>query len=116
MNKNVKIREENMKIKDIENYINDDIMDELYSIRRKVLYNVTDLNKFEDYQKILKDYPVTGKDLFKMIDELPEELDEQKDEIKRKFEQHMDRVFSISDFENELFYKLGFYDGLRIVL
>ncbi len=117
MDDKVKITEEkNMKMQELERYLDDGILDELYKIRHDTLSDLDYLRKSEEYSKMVKRASKLSTELFRMLDGLPEELEELKEDFRRKFDDYMGDVYGTGSFENELYYKIGVCDGLRMIL
>ena len=101
------------KIQDIEKYINDPILETIFRGREEELYN-EDENR--DIIKIKEEYPVNYDKLLITIKNLPPHFHNTREGIIEALENYSMRESSIKAYDNEKFYKVGFCDGIRIVL
>lgn len=105
-----------MKIQELEHYLDNDILDELYKTRHDTLYDLDYLCEFEEYKKMAERASDLGAELFRILERLPEEFAELKEEFRKKFDDYVGDVYGTGSFENQLFYKVGVCDGLRMIL
>lgn len=105
-----------MKLEELEKYISDDIMDELFSGRCEALYDLSYMRKDEQYQKLVAKYPTSSSAVCELIESLPADVADKKKKILAVLDYYIDGLNNIGSYENELFYKAGFCDGIRIML
>ena len=105
-----------MKIKDIEEYIDDEILETIFREREEELY--TERGKKEDLEikKIKEDYPVDYDRLLIAIKNLPPNFHNTREGIIEALENYLTRETLIMAHDNEKFYKAGFCDGVRTIL
>lgn len=88
------------------------ILNELFSSREEFICAITDYDK-NKIKELIKDND-TYEILLSRIEKLSND-EKTKNEIKDSLESYMDRVHSISSYENEKFYKIGFADAVNLM-
>ncbi len=104
-----------LKIKDIEKYIDDSLLDSIFREREEELY-VESKNEDEDIIKIKQKYDMDCEKLINKIKNLPPHFNNTREEIIKALDKYVMRENLIMAHDNEKFYKAGFCDGIRIIL
>lgn len=104
-----------MKIKDLEKYIEDEMLDEIYMNREDKLYKKCERDRRE-MEKIIEEYPSDYEAVVKAIQDLTENLQEGKNDIIETLDEFCMREEIYAGYEKEKFYKVGFCDGVKIIL
>lgn len=104
-----------MKIKDLENYITDNILDTIYRERED---NISTRNKEDEkaIAKIEERYPMNYEKLLNCINNLPPHFRNIREDILNSLDTYSMRENLIAAHDNEKFYKIGFCDGIRTIL
>lgn len=97
-------------LKEIENYIDDDMLDTIYLKRRQKL------SKMDRKSEMLKEYPMDYENFLIRVKNLPPHFNHTREGIIEAFEDYMIRENVINEHNREKFYKTGFCDGIRTVL
>lgn len=85
------------------------IIDYWYSNRSEDLYILNDVDK----KKIAE--ITMGEDTYqKIANEIPKE--DNKEIILEKVDKHCNKLINIGGYENEKFYKVGFMDGINLII
>lgn len=105
-----------LKIKDIEKYIDDDIVDTIFKAREEELYSKKGKSDDTEIKSIKEDYPVDYNKLLVAINNLPPHFNNTREGIIEALESYLTRENLIMAHDNEKFYKIGFCDGIRIIL
>lgn len=105
-----------MKIKDIEKYIDDNMLDTIFREREEELYNEREKNEDIEISKIKEQYFVDYDRLLVAIKNLPPHFHNTREGIIEVLENYTMKENLIMAHDNEKFYKTGFCDGIRIIL
>lgn len=103
------------KVKNMEKYINNSMLDNIYKQRKENLYSLTNYD-VEEKKKIEKEYPVNYTLLELAVKNLPPHFKNCREYILDNLEIYVNRENLLSYYENEKFYKVGFCDGVRMIL
>lgn len=103
-----------IKIEEIKNYINDDVLDTAFKDREENIYNTDTKNK--ELEKIKKVNTMTYTRFQEIIKNLPPHFQNCRESILDALEKYSDRQNLIQSFDNEKFYKVGFCDGVNMIL
>ena len=96
-------------------YIEDSILDILYRNREEELY--TEKGKEDkELEKIKKENSIDYNELLRGINKIPSEFKEIRENIIEMLDAYITRENLIMTHDNEKFYKIGFCDGIRIIL
>ena len=104
-----------LKIKDIEKYIDDSLLESIFREREDELY-VELKNEDEDIIEIKQKYDVDYEKLINKIKNLPPHFNNTREEIIKSLDKYIMRENLIRAYDNEKFYKAGFCDGIRIII
>lgn len=104
-----------MDIKDIEKYIDDDIVNTIYREREDTISGINEEDKGE-IAKIKEKYPVDYEKLLDYINNLPPYFKNIRETILNAIDIYSMRENLLSAYENEKFYKIGFCDGIRTII
>ncbi len=104
-----------LKIKDIEKYIDDPLLDSIFREREEELY-IECKNEDEDIIEIKQNYDIDCEKLINKIKNLPPHFNNTREEIIKSLDKYVMRENLIMAHDNEKFYKAGFCDGIRIIL
>ena len=105
-----------LKIKDIEKYIDDDIINIIFREREEELYSRKENQYDAEVIGIKEDYPVDYDKLLVTINNLSPHFNNTREGIIAVLESYLTRENLIMAHDNEKFYKIGFCDGIRIIL
>lgn len=105
-----------LRIKDIEKYIDDNMLDTIFREREEELYNEREKNEDIEISKIKKQYFVDYDKLLVAIKNLPPHFHNTREGIIEALENYTMRENLIMAYDNEKFYKTGFCDGIRTIL
>lgn len=103
-----------IKIEEIKSYINDDVLDTAFNDREEEIYHTDIKNK--ELRKIKKDNTMTYDRFQEIIKNLPPHFQNCREAILEAFEKYANRQNLIQSFDNEKFYKVGFCDGVKMIL
>ena len=103
-----------IKIEEIKSYINEDMLDTAFNDREEKIYNIDINNK--ELEKIKKDNTMTYDRFQEIIKNLPPHFQNCREAILESFEKYANRQNLIQSFDNEKFYKVGFCDGVKMIL
>ena len=104
-----------MKIKDIEKYIDDKILNTLYKEREEGISEITEEDK-KEISKIKEKYPISYEQLLTKINNIPPHFQNIREDILDAIDIYAMRENLLSAYENEKFYKIGFCDGIRVIV
>lgn len=104
-----------LKIKDIEKYIDDEILNSIFVEREEELYAERE-NESEDIIAIKEKYDMDYEKLINKIKNLPPHFNNTREGIIKALDEYMIRENLIMVHYNEKFYKAGFCDGIRVIL
>lgn len=104
-----------MEIKDLKEYISDDLLDEIFKSREDVIYERNKKEK-EDINKIKERYPIDYEQLLTYIKNIPPHFNNIRNNIIDALDSYSMRENLLTGYDNEKFYKIGFCDGIRIVI
>lgn len=103
-------------IKDIREYIDDEMVDVIFRKREEELYSKKGKVEDTEIKSIKEDYPVDYDKLLVAINNLPPHFNNTREGIIETLESYLTRENLIMAHDNEKFYKIGFCDGIRIIL
>ena len=99
----------------ITNFIDNSLLDTIYREREDSLYQHTEIDN-KNIKEITKNLPITYEDLLVAIKNLPPHFNNTREFILERLEGYIERQNSLIAYDNEKFYKNGFYDGIQIIL
>ena len=105
-----------VKIKDIEKYIDDEMINIIFREREEGLYSRKENQDDAEVISIKEDYPVDYDKLLVAINNLPPHFNNTREGIIEALESYLTRENLIMANDNEKFYKIGFCDGIRTIL
>ena len=105
-----------LKIKDIEKYIDDEMINIIFRERKEELYSRKGKLDDAEIRNIKEDYPIDYDKLLETINNLPPHFNNTKGGIIETLESYLTRENLIMAHDNEKFYKIGFCDGIRTIL
>lgn len=97
---------------ELKSFQEESVIDSWYNTRAKDLYVLNDVDK----QKIVE--ITKGEDTYqKIADEISKMTKEDdKERILEKIDKHCNKLVNIGSYENEKFYKVGFIDGINLII
>lgn len=99
-----------VKIKDIEKYIDDEMINIIFREREEGLYSRKENQDDAEVISIKEDYPVDYDKLLVAINNLPPHFNNTREGIIEALESYLTRKNLIMAHDNEKFYKIGFCD------
>lgn len=104
-----------MTLKDLNKYVNDEMLQTIYEAREDEIY---ELKSNENYERnrILEDNPTSYERLLLIIKNLPPHFKNTREMILETLEEYTKRETALTAYDNERFYKVGFCDGIRIII
>ena len=105
-----------VKIKDIEKYIDDEMINIIFREREEGLYSRKENQDDAEVISIKEDYPVDYDKLLVAINNLPPHFNNTREGIIEPLESYLTRENLIMAHDNEKFYKIGFCDWIRTIL
>ena len=103
-----------IKIAELKNYISDDVLDSIFSEREEDVHNTK--IKVKEIEEIKKDNTMTYEKLIEVIKNLPPHFKNCRESILKALDQYSERESLIQSFDNEKFYKVGFCDGIKMII
>lgn len=103
-----------IKISELENYISDDLLDSIFNKREEDVYNTK--IKVAELEEIKKNNTMTYEKMIEIIRNLPPHFKNCRESILEALEQYSERQNLIQSFDNEKFYKVGFCDGIKMII
>lgn len=103
------------KMEAVKKYINDDMLELIFREREEEIYKEKKEEDI-DVKKIKENYKTDCEQLLKTIKEIPEEFREIQEKIIKALEKYIMRENLITACDNEKFYKVGFCDGIRLII
>lgn len=100
-------------LKNIENYITDDVLNELFLERENKIHDIEDI--VEQKRIFINDRKCNEK-LKIALNNLPDCFEETRKEIQNRVEEKIQGQNEILAFFYEKFYKVGFCDGMKFIL
>lgn len=94
-----------VKIEDLKRFIEDDKLDDLYREREEYLNSNEHLRKTREEKK--KDISITQEELFDKLNN---------SDLKELLDKYLDQIENLQAWENEKFYKIGFCEGISLLL
>lgn len=94
-----------LKIKDIEKYIDDTMLETIFRKREEELYNDNQITN-EEVAEITQEYSVDYEKLIIAIKNLPPHFHNTREGILEKLEEYRQRENQVMAYENEKFYKI----------
>ena len=104
-----------MEIVDIQKYVNDNMLDNIYKEREDTISEVNEEDK-EELAKIKEKYPIDYEKLLEYINNLPPQFNNIRENLLNSIDIYSMRDNLISAYHNEKFYKIGFCDGIRTII
>lgn len=104
-----------MKLKDLEKYVNDSILDSIYKEREDFIFELNNEEKME-IAKIKERYPIDYEQLITCINNIPPHFKNIRENILKSLDIFSMRENLLSAYNNEKFYKIGFCDGIRTII
>ena len=104
-----------LRIKDIEKYIDDPLLDSIFREREEELY-IECTTEDEDIIEIKQNYDIDCEKLINKIKNFPPHFKNTREEIIKSLDKYVMRENLIMAYDNDKFYKVGFCDGVRIIL
>lgn len=98
--------------KELSSFQKDSVIEEWFNSRSEELYILNDVDK-EKIAQITKGID-TYEEVEKQIRTLPKEYNSEK--ILDDIEIHCNKLVNIGSYENEKFYKVGFMDGINLII
>ena len=95
--------------------LSDDIVSELFHKREDSISNRT-LEEREQIKQLLNKNNKDYENILIAIDNVPEVFVETKKLIKKNVDTKLETLNEISAYDNEKFYKIGFYDGINLII
>ena len=92
-----------------------EMLDLIYREREDSLYQYDEEDE-EVVKKITNKNPTTYEDLLTAIKNLPPHFKNTREFIIGKLEKYMERQNNLCAYDNEKFYKIGFCDGVRMMI
>ena len=96
-------------------YIDNSVINSLYKERESELYQIT-LEEKEKIKKLTEDYPVDQEKLIIIIKNLPPSFYNIRESILKSLGEYLERESVINAYDNERFYKAGFFDAINLIL
>lgn len=103
-----------MKIRDIEKYTNDTMLNTIYKEREDTISEIKEDK--EELSKIKEKYPVDYEKLLDYINNIPPHFRNIRENLLNAIDIYSMRENLLSANENEKFYKIGFCDGIRTII
>lgn len=103
-----------IKIAELKNYISNDILDSIFNEREEEVHNRK--IKVAELEEIKKDNTMTYEKLIEVIKNLPPHFKNCRESILKALDQYSERENLIQSFDNEKFYKVGFCDGIKMII
>lgn len=103
-----------IKLVELENYISDNIVDSIFKEREEKIYNTK--IKMTELEEIKNNNTMTHEKMIEIIRNLPPYFKNCRENILEALEQYSERQNLIQSFDNEKFYKVGFCDGIKMIL
>ena len=100
-------------LKNIETYISDDILNQLFLERKNKIHDMEDI---EEQKKRFTDDREYSEKLEIALNNLPDCLEETSKRIRKSVEEKVQSQNEILTFFYEKFYKVGFCDGMKFIL
>lgn len=96
---------------ELKSFQEESIIDSWYNTRAEDLYILNDVDK----KKISE---ITKEDTYQKIEDEISKLakEEDKEIILEKIDKHCNKLINIGGYENEKFYKVGFMDGINLII
>ena len=104
-----------MKLKDIEKYVNDNILDSIYKEREDYIFELNNEEK-KEIIKIKERYPIDYEQLITCINNIPPHFKNTRENILKSLDIYSMRENLLLAYNNEKFYKIGFCDGIKIII
>lgn len=101
---------------DIENYIDDSILDTIFREREEELFCTTKSKEDTQINEIKKEYTTDYQKLMLIIKNLPPHFHNIRENIVKALEDYRIREDLLAAYDNEKFYKIGFCDGIKLML
>ena len=103
-----------INIEEIKNYISEDALDSLFKAREEELFSRKEVSK--QIEEIKKEKTMSYTNFEQIIINLPPHFRHCREEILNALGEYADREGLIQSFDNERFYKIGFCDGIKMML
>lgn len=97
---------------ELKSFQEESIINSWYSTRAEELYILNDVDK-KKMAEITK-----GEDTYQKIENEISKIakEEDKEKILEKINKHCNKLINIGGYENEKFYKVGFMDGINLII
>ena len=97
---------------ELKSFQEESVIDYWYNTRSENLYILNDVDK-KKIAEITK-----GEDTYKIIVDEISKLDrnDDKESLFEKIDKHCNKLVNIGGYENEKFYKVGFIDGINLII
>lgn len=97
---------------ELKSFQEESVIDSWYNTRSEDLYILNDVDK-KKMAEITK-----GEDTYQKITEEISKIakEEDKEKILEKIDKHCNKLVNIGGYENEKFYKVGFMDGINLII
>lgn len=103
-----------VKIEEIKKYISDDILDNIFKEREEKIYHIGDKSK--EIEEIKIEHTMSYTKFEEVIKNLPPHFKNCRENILDALDKYSDRQNLIQAYDNEKFYKIGFCDGIKMIL
>lgn len=102
-----------VKIEDVLKYTNDKDLQVVF--QKKVAEEGT-REDVESIKELIKDKRITDVDVILLIENLPENLKSQKEELLKIFQEYLEQEDEIQNYYEEKYFKLGVMEALTIII
>lgn len=103
-----------VSIEEINKYVSDDILASIFEEREDEIYSIKVKNP--ELEKIKEEYTMTYSRFQDIIKNLPPHFKNCREDILSALEEYSNREGLIQSFDNEKFYKVGFCDGIKLMI
>ena len=103
------------KISKFEYLLSKNIVQELYEKREDTIYSRT-LDEKEEIKELLEKNVNDYESILKAIDNIPNAFVETRKMIRENVDNKIESMNKISGYDNEKFYKIGFYDAVNLII
>ena len=105
-----------IKVEEISKYVSDDILSNIFEEREEEIYSSKNGNESPELKKVKSEYTITYEKLVEVIKNLPPHFKNCRESILEALDQYSERENLIQSFDNEKFYKVGFCDGVKMMV
>lgn len=103
-----------VKIEEIKKYISDDILNSIFEQKEDDIYRLETKN--EELEKIKTENTMTYGKFQEIIKNLPPHFKNCREDILDALEEYSDREGLIQSYDNEKFFKIGFCEGVKMMI